>query len=177
MLAAACAGIALLAVVVADDGEVDGEGYSYDVPDGWSDFTDEAEEEPVERFGGVRPDTLVGEDTGDFYATQVSVHTQEGVAGLKASDFATVYLEALRKRSAPGVRLTTASEPRVADLGGEKAAVTVFAVSWTGTNLRFRQFATVIDDTGYLVTLIALPENFDQGLDSLREFIDSWEWD
>jgi hypothetical protein len=188
LLAAACL---VLAGACGDDEEerVTGEGYSYAVPDGWEDVSDEAEDEPGLEIAGIGPDTLVIAEREDGFSTNVNVILEAGLPGaITASRYADITIAGLRDPAAAGfppelvetiegLRPRDISEPQDAALGDEQAFAWEYTSTQNGRDLRIRQVATVVDDTGYTVTLTVLPEHREDGLDALEQVTDSWRFE
>jgi hypothetical protein len=188
LLAAACL---VLAGACGDDEEerVAGEGYSYAVPDGWQDVSDEAEDEPGLEIAGIGPDTLVIAEREDGFSTNVNVILEAGLpGGITPARYADITISGLRDPAAAGfppelvetierLRPREISEPEDAALGDEQAFAWEYTSTQNGRDLRIRQVATVVDDTGYTVTLTVLPEHRDDGLDALEQVTDSWRFE
>jgi hypothetical protein len=188
LLAAACL---VLAGACGDEEEerVAGEGYSYAVPDGWRDVSDEAEDEPGLEIAGIGPDTLVIAEREDGFSTNVNVILEAGLPeGITASEYADITIAGLRDPAAAGfppelvetierLRPRGISEPEDAAIGDEQARAWEYTSTQNGRDLRIRQVATVLDDTGYTVTLTVLPEQRRDGLDALEQVTDSWRFE
>lgn len=189
LLAAAALALLSAAVGCGDDEEepVDGTGYSYAVPEGWDDVSEEAEEE-VE-LAGFRPDSAVIGDREDGFASNVNVIVERGVpAGVTAQDYAEVSIAGLRDPVAAGfppdlvevieqLRPRQISETRDAELGGEDAVAWDYTSSREQHVLRVLQVATVMDGSGYTVTLSVPRERLEDERGALDEVVESWRWD
>jgi hypothetical protein len=170
-----------------DEDPVDGSGYTYSVPDGWEDVSDQAEDEID--VGGFRPDTLVVGEREDDFATNVNVIREGGVPErVTAAQYGEVSLAGLRDPVAAGLPPELAevieslhprqiSGLRDAELDGEEAVAWDYRSSQDGRSLRVRQVAAVMDGAGYTVTLTVLPERFEDGTVALDEVVESWEWE
>jgi hypothetical protein len=188
--------LALAALAAAgcggDDGgdPVEGDGYSYTTPDGWEDFSDGAQEEETLNFRGIRPDTVVVGESEEDFATNVNVVVQErSLAGnVTAQAFAEANLAGLRSPARAGLppevahsieamNVREVSEPQDAELGGDEAVTFEYLTTQAGRDLRIRQLVAVMDRSGYAVTLTAMPDQFEEGLDALDEVGESWEWE
>jgi hypothetical protein len=187
----------LLALLVAASGCGDGEeeqdrvagrGYSHAVPDDWRDVSDEAEDEPGLQVAGIGPDTLVIGERENGFATNVNVIREPGLPpGVSPSEYADKTITGLRDPAAAGfppevvqviesIQPRDISEPSGAELGGEEAFAWDYTSTQDGRDLRIRQVATVVDDTGYTVTLTSLPEARKEGIDALDDVVSSWRW-
>jgi hypothetical protein len=172
-----------------DEERVDGQGYSYAVPDDWRDVSDEAQDEPELEFAGFRADTLVVGEREDGFTTNVNVVRESGLpAGVTASDYAELSIAALRDPMGAGLppdlaegiaslRAREFREPRDAELAEEDAVSLSYTGTQSGHELRFRQLTTVVGDAAYTVTLTAVPEQVEKGLAAFDEVVDSWQWD
>jgi hypothetical protein len=165
--------------------EIDGDGYAYSLPRGW---TDRSDDEDVEGFevGGFGPDTLVSDRPRDGFATNVNV-VLEGDLPDDASgeDYAEQARAALQDPEdlPPDARAAVERlEPRgfspleELELDGEPAYATDYTGTQDGRVLRFRNIVTLRDGVGYGITLTALRDRFDEGLDGLDEVVESWRW-
>jgi hypothetical protein len=170
-----------------DEDPVEGNGYSYSVPDGWEDVSDRAEEEL--EVGGFRPDSLVTGESEDDFATNVNVIREDGLSeGVTAAQYADVSLAGLRDPAGAGLppevaetiedlNPTQISEPRDAELDGEEAVAWDYRSTQDGRNVRVRQMAAVMDGAGYTVTLTVLPARFEEGNGAFDEVLESWSWE
>jgi hypothetical protein len=187
LLATAC--LALGGCGGEDEDRVEGDGYSYAVPDGWRDVSDEAEDEPGLEIAGIGPDTLVIAEREDGFASNVNVILEPDLSGeLTAHEYADITLAGLRNPKAAGfppelvetiesIRPTEITKPRDAALGDEEALAWDYTSTQGGRELRIRQVATVADETGYTVTLTVLPQHREDGLDALEQVTDSWRFE
>jgi hypothetical protein len=183
--------LALAVAGCGDDEEerVEGTGYSYSVPSGWDDVSDEAEDEPRLEFAGVRPDSLVVGEREDGFTTNVNVIRETGLpAAMTAQDYARINIAGLRDPVAAGfpqelvdvveeLRPTEISETRASELGGEDAVAWGYLGRQDEHIVRIRQVSAVLDRSGYTVTLTATRERFQDELGALDEVVDSWRWD
>lgn len=186
--------LALAAVTLAgcngdDENEepVEGTGYTYAVPDGWEDVSDQAEEEID--VGGFRPDTLVIGESEDDFATNVNVIREDGLPnGVTAAQYADASLAGLRDPVGAGFppevaeaiedgNLREISDPRDAELDGEEAFTWDYRGTQDGRDVRVQQVAAVMDGAGYTLTLTVLPDRFDEGDEALDEVVESWQWE
>jgi hypothetical protein len=191
-LAALLALCALAAAGCSDeDGDpVEGNGYSYSVPDGWHDFSEEARDDPAANFHGSQPDTAVIGEQRDDYTSNVNVVVQEeGLPGnLTTKAFADANIAGLRTPAQAGLPPEVAesierlnvrdiSEPEEIELGGEEAIAWEYRTTNFGSDLRVRQVAALNDDVGYTVTLTAVSGRYKDGLEALDEVVETWEWE
>jgi hypothetical protein len=170
------------------DEPVEGEGYTYSVPDGWEDESDDAGDEID--IAGMGPDSLVMGEVEDGFAPDVNV-IREGrlPSGVTIDQYAEVSLAGLQDPAAAGLPQELVdivdqldphdfSEPRDSELDGEEAVVWDFSgKSRDGGPTRVRQVTAVHDDYAYTLTLTVRPERFDEETGALDEVIDSWEWE
>jgi hypothetical protein len=185
------AAIALaLAAAGCGDGEdrVEGSGYSYQVPEGWEDVSDEAEDEPSLEFGGLRPDSLVVGEREEGLAPNVAVVRESGVPpGVAAREYVEASIAGLRDPVAAGLppdlvevieemRPRQISRTRTLDLAGEEAVELELTESKDGRVLRVRQVVAVRGGSGYSVALTAARERFEDELGALDEVVESWRW-
>jgi hypothetical protein len=169
-----------------DEDPVEGTGYTYSVPDGWRDVSEEAEEEID--IGGFRPDTLVIGEREDGFATNVNVVREDGLpAGVTAAQYANASLAGLRDPVGAGMppevaqsiedgNLRQFSAPGDAELDGQQAFAWDYRGTQDGLDVRVHQMATVMDGAGYTVTLTASPAAFDDGSEALDQVVESWTW-
>ena len=189
------AALALAALAVAgcsdEDGDpVEGNGYSYSVPDGWDDFSEEARDDPGADFHGSRPDTAVVGEQRDDYTSNVNVLVQEESlpGNLTTQAFADANIAGLRSPAQAGLPPEVAesiesldvrdiSEPEEIELGGEEAVAWEYRTTNFGSDLRVRQVAAVMDGVGYTVTLTTGSGRYEDGLEALDEVVETWEWE
>jgi hypothetical protein len=191
LLAVACLAVAAGGCGDDDDEEEDrvvGKGYTYAVPEGWRDISDEADDAPELEVAGIGPDTAVIGEREDGFATNVNVIREGGLpAGVTTPQYGDITLAGLRDPAAAGfpqevveviesLNPREISEPRDAELGDEEAVAWDYTSTQEGRVLRIRQVAAVVDKTGYTVTLTSLPEAEEEGVDVFDELIDSWRW-
>jgi hypothetical protein len=178
----------LTAAGCGGDDPVEGAGYSYSVPDGWDDVSNEADDEID--IVGLRPDSLVVGEREDGFAPDVNVIREGGLpAGVTTAQYADVSLAGLRDPERAGLpaelvdivgRLDPRdfSEPRDSELDGADAVVWEFSgKSRDGGDTRVRQVTAVRDGSAYTLTLTVRPDRFDEETDALDEVVDSWEWE
>ena len=184
--------LALAAVAFAgcgsDEDPVEGAGYTYSVPDGWEDVSNDADDEID--IAGLRPDSLVVGEREDGFAPDVNVIREGGLPqGVTTAQYAEVSLAGLQDPERAGLppelidivgRLNPHdfSETRDSELGGEEAVVWEFSgKSRDGGDTRVRQVTAVKDGSAYTVTLTVRPDRFEEETDALDEVVESWEWE
>jgi hypothetical protein len=192
-LAVACVALAATAGGCGDDDDEDqarvtGKGYSYAVPDGWRDISEEAPDVPGVEVAGITPDTAVIGEREDGFATNVNVIREGGLPpGVSSSQYADITIAVLRDPAASGfppefveaierIQPREISEPRDTELGGEPAVAWDYTSTQQGEDLRIRQVASVVDDAGYTVTLTSRPDQEEEGVEVFDELVDSWRW-
>jgi|Tabmets5t2r1_1033131.scaffolds.fasta_scaffold11005_2 hypothetical protein len=184
--------VALAAIAVAGCGDgddpVEGAGYTYSVPDGWRDVSDDADD--AIDIAGMRPDSLVAGDAEDGFAPDVNVIREGGLPpGVTTGQYAEVSLAGLQDPAAAGLPPELVdivgqldphdfSEPSDSELDGEDAVAWEFSgKSQDGGDTRVRQVTAVHDGSAYTLTLTVRPDRFDEETDALDEVVDSWEWE
>jgi hypothetical protein len=171
-----------------DDDPVEGAGYSYSVPDGWQDVSDDADDEID--IGGLRPDSLVVGEREEGFAPDVNVIREGGLpAGITTAQYADVSLAGLKDPERAGLPPELVdivgklephdfSETRDTELDGEEAVVWDFSgKSRDGDDTRVRQVTAVRGRSAYTVTLTVRPDRFEDETDALDEVVESWEWE
>jgi hypothetical protein len=170
------------------DDPVEGAGYSYSVPDGWEDVSNDADDEID--IAGLRPDSLVVGEREDGFAPDVNVIREGGLpAGVTTAQYAEVSLAGLQDPEGAGLPPELVdivgeldphdfSETRDTELDGEEAVVWDFSgKSRDGGDTRVRQVTAVRDRSAYTLTLTVRPDRFEDETDALDEVVDSWEWE
>jgi hypothetical protein len=189
-LAALVAAAALALAGCGGDGDdpVDGDGYTYETPDGWADVSDDLRDESRLEFAGIRPDTVVADEAEDDFATNVNVVAEPGVPdALTSAEFARANIAGLRDPSAalrPDVAESIEAldvrdirETGTVDLDGHEAVTWEYLTTQLGRDLRLRQVGAVRDGTGYTITMTAVPDRFEEGSDALDDVLGSWRWE
>jgi hypothetical protein len=188
----ALAAAALLSAGCSDDEEeerVDGNGYTYAVPDGWEDASDDAGDIDLD-LRRVLVDSAVIGDRKDDFTTNVNVVRERGVpAGVTARQYAQVSIANIRNPAEAGfppeiVEQLEAVDPESlealpgTELGGSEAAVWEYSEGSRGDpETQVRQVAAVRNGTAYIVTLTAVPDAFEDGAAALDDVVESWEWE
>jgi hypothetical protein len=171
-----------------EEQRVDGSGYTYAVPDGWEDASDEAGDIdlPME---GLLIDSAVTGDRVDDFTTNVNVVREGGLpAGATTREYAAVSLRNLRDPAAAGLPPDVArqleaideeslSETPGAELGGREAVEWEYRTSYPGQETQVRQVSAVRDGAAFTVTLTAVPDAFEDGIPAFEEVVASWEWE
>lgn len=190
---AACALGLVVAMLAAagcgDEGDeaqvVRGDGYQYELPEGWTNRSDDEGASGLD-LGGFSPDTLVTDAPAEGFATNVNVVLESSLTDDVGAE---VYADAIRQSVADPASLggevaetierlnpRDIAPKRRLDLDGDAA----YGFDYTGNRgrrvLRFRQVATVHDTTGYTITYTALRSRFRAGLDDLERLLDTWRW-
>jgi hypothetical protein len=184
--------LALCALAAAgcggDDGDsVEGNGYSYSVPEGWEDAADSEAADEASEVIGMRFDSLVNGETADDFAVNVNVLRERVPGGITGPEYADLNIAALRDPSAAGYPPELAerieeldvrglSRPRELELDGAGAMTWDYGTTQGGRDLRQRQIVVVRDGAGYTITLTALPSQFEDGTEALDEVVESWSW-
>jgi hypothetical protein len=171
-----------------DDGEsVEGNGYSYSVPEGWEDAADSEAADEASEVIGMRFDSLVNGEAEDGFAVNVNVLRERVPGGITGAEYAELNIAALRDPSAAGYPPELAerieeldvrglSRPRRLELDGAGAMTWDYGTTQGGRDLRQRQMVVVRDGAGYTITLTALPSQFEDGTEALDEVVESWSW-
>jgi hypothetical protein len=188
LVALAAAALALGGCSDEED-RVDGSGYTYAVPDGWEDASDEASDIDFD-IEGVLVDSAVIGDREDGFTTNVNVVREEGVpAGVTARRYGEVSVANLRDPAAAGFPPEVVEELEDIDLeslellpgtglGGRDAVAWEYREGGSGgTATQVRQLAAVSDGAAYTVTLTAVPGAFEDATAALDEVVESWEWE
>jgi hypothetical protein len=185
------AAVALALAGCSDDEEdrVDGSGYTYAVPDGWQDASDEASDIDLE-VPRVLVDSAVVGDRQDDFTTNVNVVREGGVpAGVTARQYGEVSIANLRDPVAAGfppevvqqlqdIDLATLEELPGTNLGGRDAVVWEYSEGGSAErSTQVRQVAAVNDGAAYTLTLTAVPDAFEDAVPALDEVVESWEWE
>jgi len=175
------------ALVVAGCGEdettrVNGTGYSYELPDGWEDVSDDAE------FGavGFNSDSVARGEPREGFATNVNVIRETSLAeGLDIDEYSRAGLRLLKHPNLLGgeareifesIGAKDFSETGKVELDGEDARFTDYSSDQGGRALRLRVVSAIRAGTAYNITFTALRTHFEEELDELRSVVGSWAW-
>jgi hypothetical protein len=168
-----------------DDAEVvQGSGYEYELPGGW---TDESSQDNSELgVAGFEPDTIALDEPDDGFATNVNVVLEPRLpAGVTPQAYFDASRRVLRdpgvlpaeaRRAVEQLQPRDLSRQQQVDLDGEQAYGLDYTGNQSGRVLRFRAVSTVREGTGYAVTYAALRNRFDEGLDDFERLLDTWRW-
>lgn len=177
-----------LATCSNEENRVDGRGYTYAVPDGWKDASDEASDIDFDVEGLLVDSAVIGDREDDF-TTNVNVVREGGVpAGVTARQYGEVSLANLRNPAAAGfppevvkelgdIDLESLEVLPSTDVGGREAVAWEYRDSSGGGETQVRQVTAVNDGAAYTVTLTAVPGAFEDATPALDEVVESWEWE
>jgi hypothetical protein len=186
------AAVALALSGCSDDEEeedrVDGSGYSYAVPDGWEDASDEGSDIDLGVPTTLVDSLVIGERVDDF-TTNVNVVREMGLpAGTTARRYTQISLANLRDPAASGFPAEVVEQMEGidqdsievvwdAELDGRNAVRWNYRTSAQGKETQIRQVSAVRDGVAYTVTLTAVPEAFEEGTEGFEELVYTWEWE
>jgi hypothetical protein len=171
-------------------GPVEGDGYSYELPDGWQDQSglgDEASEAVDESLPtpiGANVDSFSADETEDGFATNVNVIRTGSIAPRVTA--ARIARENARILGAPdaaaqvlpeGSEILSDVDIANLDLDGEPAASIEYSAAFEDRTNRFRQLFVVRDGTAYTITFTALEDRFEEELPEFDQVLQSWRWD
>lgn len=145
-----------------------GSGYEVDLPDGWSDDTEEAEEAET----AIRFDSLLRKEREDGFATNVNVIRERVGDDVALGDVEDTYEQQLRQFGASNI-----GKPVERELDGDPAVVRDYDYDQQGMDLAGRQLAVVHGGRLYTVTFTALATAFDDEVAEYEQILDSWRWD
>jgi uncharacterized lipoprotein YehR (DUF1307 family) len=175
------------AVVIAGCGEdesprVNGTGYSYELPDGWEDVSDDAE------FGavGFNTDSVARGEPEEGFATNVNVIRETSLAEeLDIDEYSRAGLRLLKHPEALGgearevferIGAKDFSATEKVELDGEDARFTDYSSDQGGRALRLRVVSAIRAGTAYNITFTALRTHFEEEVDALQDLVGSWAW-
>jgi hypothetical protein len=184
------AAVALALGGCSDEEErVDGSGYTYAVPDGWEDATEQAGDLDFDLPQVLVDSVVVGERQDDF-TTNVNVVREGGLPdGVTARQYADATIANIRNPAAAalppevveafeGVDPASIEALPGTELGGGEAAAWEYRQRGSeGREAQVRQVAAVRDRAAYIVTLTAVPEEFADGTAALDRVVETWEWE
>jgi len=192
----ACLAAALLAGCGSDEPEtVDGDGYSFEAPEGWEDVTGDSEE-IADLIGGAGGDAaaaaagaydvaVVSDETSDDFRTNFNVGLQEDVPpGYDAQRFAEQNVAVFENPDQvegilpDGIDVDyVGDEPRRITLGGETAYEVEYGLTTPEAEVAALQVYAVHEGAAYVGTYTADPDAFDPQSEDLRHILETWEWD
>ncbi|KAA1422677.1 hypothetical protein FE697_010870 [Mumia zhuanghuii] len=152
--------------VPAADGEtVEGDGYSYRIPEGWG--------EPDEEVAGFDPDTLISQDdVSDGFGDNLNVLK---LPAPPDADADAVEEQALQELRAVGATEVEVGERAVID--GAEAAHVSGVMSLGSQKYTIEQYYPVRDDSLYVATFSFSPTVDQAARDDLaRSVLASWQW-
>ena len=173
---------------------IDGDGYTFEAPEGWEDVTGDSEE-IADLIGGAGGDAaaaagaydvaVVSDETSNDFRTNFNVGLQEDVPpGYDAQRFAEQNVAVFENPDQvegilpDGIEVDyVGDEPRRTTLGGEPAYEVTYGLTTPEAEIEALQVYAVHDGTAYVGTYTADPEVFDPRAEDLREILDTWEWD
>jgi hypothetical protein len=185
---AALAAVALALGGCSDEDRVDGSGYTYAVPNGWEDASEQAPGFDLDLPRAHIDSVIVGERQDDF-TTNLNVVRERGLpAGVTARQYADATIATIRNPAAAdlppevmeafeGVDPASIEALPGTELGGGEAAAWEYRQNARGREARVRQVAAIRDGAAYIVTLTADPDAFEDGAAGLDEVTESWEWE
>jgi hypothetical protein len=189
LVALAVVALALAGCSDEEEDRVDGSGYTYAVPDGWQDVSDEAGDIDLD-VPRVLVDSAVVGDREDDFTTNVNVVREGGLpAGVTARQYGQVSIANLRDPAAAGfppevvealadIDLSTVEELPDTQLGGRDAVAWEYRDDSSAERAtQVRQVAAVNGSAAYTVTLTAVPDTFEDAVPALDEVVESWEWE
>lgn len=147
------------------DDMIDGEGYTYTIPDGWEDVSDE----PV----SAQADSAVRvADSGGAFGTNVNVIVTPsgGVTDIETlrEQFQQQIEGMVDSKVEPVEDITIAGEPAIGQTASREQA---------GETLIFTQYFVAHEDNIYAVTLTAPDADADNGRAALDSILSSWAWE
>ena len=180
LLIALLAAAALAAGCGSDEPEpIDGDGYSFEAPEGWEDVTGDSEE-IADLIGGAGGDAaaaaagaydvaVVSDETSDDFRTNFNVGLQEDLPpGYDSLQFAEQNIAVFENPDQvegllPEGSMSTSStiEPRRTTLGGETAYEVYYGLTTDEAEVEALQVFVVHDGTAYVGTYTAHPDVFD----------------
>jgi hypothetical protein len=187
LIAAACLSLvgAAASGCGSEETRVEGQGYSFELPDGWKDRSDTEEAKEL-NFIGFSPDTVVTGERTEGFSTNVNVIRQGSVdRGVSARQVAEASVKVLRNPRLLGreasealgnFRARDVSALQNTKLDGEDAVRYTYTASRGGQLLRLRQVIAVHDGAAYTVTFTTLRDQFGEEAGDLEPILSSWSW-
>ena len=183
--------LALLALAGAGCGGEDevelvrGDGYEYELPDGWKHRSNEQDLQKL-GFAGYVPDTLVTADPEEGFADNVNVLVEHSLTpGISAREYAESAARTLRNPEVlPGEAGRVISDldprdfsgPKRLELDGADAYATDYTGDRAGRVMRFRNIVALREGTAYGITYTALRHRFEENADAANRVVDTWAW-
>jgi hypothetical protein len=155
---------------------VEGEGYAYGLPDGWS-----IEQESSGTETGVDTVIISDDASGDF-RVNVNVVRESGVPDdTEISEYVDAGIQQVQDSPASCGRPADAtvevvSEPADTELGGEPALDYEVLTKGEGIAASQRQIAAIHEGTAYTITLSAGEGDLEENNPVLDDIISSWSW-
>lgn len=155
---------------------VDGDGYAYELPEGWRvATTDEASEQFSTAIVEVDPE-------GDF-AVNLNVIVQSGVGdSVGLEDFVAGGIDQVESDPAStglpadaDVQIT--EDPGEATLDGEDALEYAFHTELSNGTFEERQLTTIHEGDGVIVTLTAGEDELEAASAAFEDVVSTWAWD
>lgn len=144
---------------------IDGDGYTYAIPEGWEDVSDDP--------ASAQADSAVRvSESGGAFGTNVNV--------LVSPSAGVTDIESLRdqfKQQIEGMVDSPVKEVPDATIDGETAIGQTATTDQQGATLVFTQYFTAHEDSIYAVTLTAPQDQADAGASALDSIIASWKWE
>ena len=166
LLIAVALALGLAACGSSDEG-VEGSGYTVELPDGWKDRTDDADEESA-----IRVDRLFVGKRVEGFATNVNVIRERRPPGAS--------LEEIEQQGRPQIRGLGGrdlSQAKRVELDGEPALSHTYRIRQQGKLLAGEQYIGIHDGRVYNVTVTSVPSAFADARRDFRKITDSWKWD
>jgi len=149
----------------AEGETIDGEGYTYAIPEGWEDISEEPEAAAADSFVRVS-------DASQGFGTNINVIVSPSGG---ATD-----IEAARESFKQGLE-TVADSPveqvENISIDGETAIGHTATADQQGRTLVFTQYATLHEESLYIVTLTAPEDDAEDGRAALDTVLTSWAWE
>ena len=174
---------------------VDGDGYTFEAPEGWEDVTGDSEE-IADLIGGAGGDAaaaaadaydvaVISDETTDGFRTNFNVGLQEDLPpGYDSLQLAEQNIAVFQNPDQVEGLLPdeidvdfVEDEPRRTSLGGETAYEVSYGLTTGGAEVEAIQVFAVHDGAAYVGTYTAHPDDFDPDSPDLRHILETWEWD
>lgn len=144
---------------------IDGEGYTYAIPQGWEDVGDEPTSAQADSAVRVS-------DSGGSFGTNINIiiTPSGGVTDLES-------LRDTFKRQIEGIVDSPVEEVDDVVIDGEPAIGQTASADQQGTKLVFTQYFVAHEDNIFAVTLTAPQAETENGTAALQSILSSWIWD